>query len=396
MGIISATVNYRRFGRTNLTLPVFSLGGMRYQESWNRDAKTGAASQENLEATLDRALELGITHVETARGYGTSEVQLGPALARHRRDRFVLQTKVRPSPDVKEFEAQLEESFQLLKIDYLDLFAIHGVNDQDSVDWSLASGGCLEVVERWRTQGRIRSIGFSTHAPQPMILRMIDSGRFDYINLHYYYLFQDNLPIVEAARRHDMGTFIISPSDKGGRLYRPSERLRSLCEPLSPMVFNDLWCLSNPDIHTLSLGAARPTDFDEHLKVLPLLADPAPILDPIVQRLEAAYSLAVGEEFAQKWFLGLREWNELPGKINVRRILWLRNLVLAYDLLPFAQERYMAMSPKDIWVPGNRAAEFDDSEMLAALPDAPMRVQIPSILREAHKILFNPKVRPQP
>jgi len=329
MRIISAIVNYRRFGRTNLALPVFSLGGMRYQESWNRDAKTGAASQKNLEATLDRALELGLTHVETARGYGTSEAQLGPALARHRRDRFVLQTKVRPSPNVKEFEAQLEESFQLLKIDYLDLFAIHGVNDKDSADWSLAPGGCLEVVERWRKQGRIRHIGFSTHATQPLILRMIESGRFDYINLHYYYLFQDNLPIIQAARRQDMGTFIISPSDKGGRLYRPSARLLALCAPLSPMVFNDLWCLSHADIHTLSLGAARPSDFDEHLKVLPLLADAALILEPIVNRLEAAYREAVGDAFARRWFEGLRDWNELPGKINVQRILWLRNLVLA-------------------------------------------------------------------
>ena len=396
MRIISAIVNYRRFGRTNLALPVFSLGGMRYQESWNRDAKTGAASQKNLEATLDRALELGLTHVETARGYGTSEAQLGPALARHRRDRFVLQTKVRPSPNVKEFEAQLEESFQLLKIDYLDLFAIHGVNDKDSADWSLAPGGCLEVVERWRKQGRIRHIGFSTHATQPLILRMIEPCLFDYINLHYYYLFQDNLPIIQAARRQDMGTFIISPSDKGGRLYRPSARLLALCAPLSPMVFNDLWCLSHADIHTLSLGAARPSDFDEHLKVLPLLADAALILEPIVNRLEAAYREAVGDAFARRWFEGLRDWNELPGKINVQRILWLRNLVLAYDLLPFAQERYMAMSPDDIWVPGARAAEFDDGEMVAALPDSPFREQIPAILHEAHQLLFNPKVKPQP
>ena len=361
---------------------------MRYQESWTRGVEPSDASQKNLEATLDRALELGITHVETARGYGTSEAQLGPALARHRRDRFVLQTKLRPSPNVKEFEAQLEESFQLLKVDYLDLFALHGVNDKDSVDWSLAPGGCLE--------GKIRHIGFSTHAPQPLILRMLESDRFDYINLHYYYLFQDNLPILAAARRHDMGTFIISPSDKGGRLYRPSARLRALCEPLSPMVFNDLWCLSHADIHTISLGATRPSDFDEHLLALPLLADPAPILQPIVKRLEEAYCQALGDEFGRHWFEGLREWNELPGKINVRRILWLRNLVLAFDLLDFAQERYMSMKPDDIWVPGARAAEFDDAQMIEALPDSPFRGQIPAILREAHKLLFNPKVRPQP
>ena len=154
--------------------------------------------------------------------------------------------------------------------------------------------------------------------------------------------------------------------------------------------------LSNPDIHTLSLGAARPTDFDEHLKVLPLLADPATILDPIVKRLEAAYREAVGDEFARRWFEGLREWDELPGKINVRRILWLRNLVLAYDLLDFAQERYMSMSPGDLWVPGARAAEFDDAELTAALPDSPFRQEIPAMLCEAHGMLFDRKVKPLP
>ncbi len=369
---------------------------MRFQESWTRGVETSAESQRNLEATVDRALELGLTHIETARGYGTSEAQLGPALARHRRDRFILQTKIRPSASAKEFETQLAESYALLKVDHVDLFAIHGVNDQDSVDWSLAPGGSLEVAERWRKQGRIRHIGFSTHAARPLVLRMIETGRFDYVNFHYYYLFQDNLPILEAARRHDMGTFIISPSDKGGRLYRASAKLRALCEPLSPMVFNDLWCLAHPDIHTLSLGAARPTDFEEHLKVLPMLADPAPILDPIARRIEAVYREALGDAFASHWRDGLREWDELPGKINVKRILWLRNLVLAFDLLDFAQERYISMQPDDIWVPGARAESFDDAEMIAALPDSPFREQIPAMLREAHQMLWNPKVRPQP
>ena len=387
---------YRRFGRTQLDISVFSLGGMRFQESWLRGAETSEPSQNNLEATLDRALELGINHVETARGYGTSEAQLGPALARHRRDRFLLQTKVLSTADPKEFETHLEESLRLLRVDYLDLFAIHGVNDQAQVARTMRPGGCLEVAERWRHHGRIRAIGFSTHAPRALILPMIESGRFDYVNFHYYYLFQDNLPVIEAAHRRNLGTFIISPSDKGGRLYRASAKLRALCEPLSPMVFGDLWCLSNPDIHTLSLGAARPSDFDEHMQVLPLLAAPGPVLDPIVRRLDEAYRVALGDDFAGRWAEGLREWHELPGQINVRRILWLRNLVLAYDLLDFAQERYISMKPDDPWVPGARAEAVDDAALIAALPDSPFREQIPTLLREAHQLLWNPKVRPQP
>jgi uncharacterized protein len=389
-------VLYRRFGRTNFDISVFSLGGMRFQESWLRGAETSEASQKNLEAILDRALELGINHVETARGYGTSEAQLGPALTRTRRDRLLLQTKVLATDDPKEFESHLEESMRLLRVDYLDLFAIHGVNDSGSVEQTMRTGGCLEVAERWRRQGRIRAVGFSTHAPRALILPMIESGRFDYVNFHHYYLFQDNLPVLETARRHDMGTFIISPSDKGGRLYRAPGKLRALCEPLSPMVFNDLWCLADPDLHTLSIGASRPSDLEEHMKVLPLLTAPRVVLEPIVQRLDEAYRGALGDDFARRWTEGLREWHELPGRINVRRVLWLRNLVLAFDLIDFAQERYASMQPDDHWVPGARAESVDDAAMIAALPDSPFRERIPGLLREAHQLLWNPKVRPQP
>ena len=80
-----------------------------------------------------------------------------------------------------------------------------------------------------------------------------------------YEIFMDNWPAIAAAQRHDVGVFIISPSDKGGHLYSPPQKLIDLCAPLSPMVFNDLFCLSHSQVHTLSLGAARPSDFDEHL-----------------------------------------------------------------------------------------------------------------------------------
>ena len=123
------------------------------------------------------------------------------------------------------------------------------------------------MVDRFRSEGRIRHIGFSTHGPTRLILGG-ETGAFDYLNLHYYYIFQDNRPVLEAARRQDMGVFIISPTDKGGRLQNAPARLRAADRAAGPLVFNDLWCLSQPEIHTLSVGAARPTDFDAHLPVL--------------------------------------------------------------------------------------------------------------------------------
>ena len=73
-------------------MPVISCGGMRYQHKWQDvpPQEIPRANQENLEACIHRALELGINHIETARGYGTSEMQLGavlPKIAARQNDR---------------------------------------------------------------------------------------------------------------------------------------------------------------------------------------------------------------------------------------------------------------------------------------------------------------------
>jgi predicted aldo/keto reductase-like oxidoreductase len=386
----------RRFGRTELQMPVFSCGGMRYQQSWNRSAKVTSASQANLQATIDRALALRIDHIETARGYGTSEAQLGPALARHPRDAFKLQTKIRPHDDASVFEQQLEESFRGLGVAHVDLFAFHGINTPACLDRIFRGGGCLEVIRQKQREGRIRHIGLSTHGPTNLILQAVQTGVFDYINLHYYYIFPDNRPVLQAARQQDMGVFIISPTDKGGRLQNAPAKLRGLTAPLSPMVFNDLWCLAHPEIHTLSIGASRPSDFDQHLLALPLLADPQPHLEPIVARLQREYADTLGSDFARNWQQGLPDWQDMPGKINVRKTLWLDNLARAFDLLDFAQERYASMKPDDHWVPGGKAGDFDDDAVAAALHASPFRDELPARLREAHRRLHNPDVEPQP
>ena len=122
-------MQYRRFGRTELQMPVFSCGGMRYQHSWKdvplRDVPR--KNQENLEATIRRALEVGINHIETARGYGTSEIQLGQILPKLPRDRIIVQTKVSPQKNAREFRKTLEQSLNNLKLDHVELLGIHGI-----------------------------------------------------------------------------------------------------------------------------------------------------------------------------------------------------------------------------------------------------------------------------
>ena len=378
----------RRFGRTELEIPLLSLGGMRFQQSWTdlpADEIT-SASQTQLEATLKRAVDLGFHHVETARHYGSSERQLGWALPRTPDPSRLLQSKVPPRPDADTFEAELELSFERLGCDRLDLLAIHGINLPEHLEQTLQPGGCMEVVRRWQEEGRIGHVGFSTHGPTALIAQACDSGAFDYVNLHWYYIRQDNGPALDAARRQDMGVFIISPTDKGGHLHTPSERLLELCAPLHPIVFNDLFCLSDPRVQTISVGASRPSDLDRHLEAVQRLPDAAELIGPVHSRLQAAALTSLGADWLSSWRVGLPSWQQTPGQINLPVLLWLHNLLEAWDLEQYARARYRLLGQGGHWFPGANADPLDtdvsEQDLCAVLGASPWRDRIPSLLRD--------------
>ncbi|MES1022898.1 aldo/keto reductase [Gloeocapsa sp. BRSZ] len=382
-------MQYRRFGRTQIQMPVFSCGGMRYQFKWQDvpASQIPRNNQKNLEATIRRAIEVGINHIETARGYGTSEYQLGRILPSLPREELIVQTKINPSDNTREFQQKFEQSLKNLRLDYVDLLAIHGINDAESLQQSVRPGGCVEVVQKLQAQGKVRFLGFSTHGPTDIIVQAIATDLFDYVNLHWYYINQNNWAAIAAATRHDMGVFIISPSDKGGRLYQPPQKLVDLCSPLSPIVFNNLFCLSHSQVHTLSVGAARPQDFDEHLKTLALLDRSDEILPPILARLEQAAIALLGESWAKTWHVGLPKHSETPGDVNIPVILWLRNLAIAYDMVDYAKMRYNLLGGGGSWFPGANAANINQLDLQHCLRNSPHAEKIPAILQEAHQLL---------
>ncbi len=399
----------RRFGRTGLAMPVLSLGGMRFQQSWSdlpADAIT-AESQANLRATLEKAVAAGFHHIETARHYGTSEHQLGTVLEQVSDPQRILQTKVPPNPDPGVFEAELQTSFERLGLAVggrLDLLAIHGINLEEHLHQTLRPGGCLEVVRRWQAEGRIGHVGFSTHGSLALIEAAIATDQFDFINLHWYFIRQDNRPAIDRALAHDMGVFVISPTDKGGHLHSPSARMAELCAPLHPIVFNDLFCLSAPGIHTISVGAAHPGDLDAHLEAVALLDGAVGLVPPIVERLEQArreaLEGALGETWLATWQQGLPEWADTPGEINLPVLLWLHNLLVAWDLEGYAKARYGLMGQGGHWFPGANADAFaptaleadgaspapgggvDEAQLRGVLSGSPWAAEIPAILRQ--------------
>jgi predicted aldo/keto reductase-like oxidoreductase len=379
----------KRFGRTEVQMPVLTCGGMRFQQGWDdlSAEEIKGEVQENVEAIFHCALHHGITHFETARGYGPSEMQLGFVLPQVERDKILVQTKIGVKDSAKEFLESFEISMKYLQCEYIDFLSIHGINLPEHIDTVLKKGGCLDAVRQLQKEGRVRFCGFSTHAGPEVVVPACETGEFDYVNLHWYFIYdQLHRSMIEAAAKMDMGVFIISPNDKGGMLYHPTKKMARLCQPLTPMQWNDLYCLARPEVNTLSIGAAKPSDFDEHVSaVTQHWEERGPLAGAIGTRILQSLDAELGAEWMRSWHQGLPHYTETPGHVNVKEILRLWTFHKGLDLTELAKFRYNMLGHAGHWFPGHQATQVDGQDW-SCLSGNRFAGQLPSILKEAHDL----------
>jgi len=431
----------RRFGRTNIDIPIITCGGMRQKQTWNvpdnfSQEDVEKECQKNFEAIICRAMELGINHFETARGYGCSEIQYGEAfrklLKKWSRSDIIIQTKVRPFQTNEEFKKVLDISLSNLDLEnigYLDLFAFHGINLPKHLEWIMKPDGNLEVIKDYQEKGLIKWVGFSSHGVTPLILESIETGVFDYVNLHYHMLgsytasgtnktYEEksnesgNHPCIVAATKKDMGIFIISPTDKGGLFWKPSQKLVELCKPFSPIDVNNMFLWHHkPTLHTFCVGAARATDFDEHvlscIKYLKQLQkDDGKLLEEIFGNLRMKHPRQVlgdicGIDYVNRWWYGLPNCYESDTGINFTQIVWMWNLRKVYGMYDYVKLRMDFLNQNKLkwdyskpleenltnanfdWVPGNAFdPHLSEQKIEDLLSNCPERRNIQKALKD--------------
>jgi uncharacterized protein len=378
-------MEYRRFGKTEENISVITLGGMRFKSGWNPPrAHLPAESVRNCIDITRQALDLGINHIETAHGYMKSENLYGVALKElgSPRESFKMMTKGAPMTG-EETRALVEEQLTSLKLDYLDFYGWHGINNEERLKAAIKPGGPVEVLHRLREEGLIRHIGFSTHAPLDIILQALNTDLFSFVNLHFYYFFQRNLAAVQLAGEKDIGVFIISPNEKGGLLWNPSKKVEEICSPSTAIEFNGRFCLSHPEITTLSMGIHEPEQFSQNLAILNEENYSSPGIRETQARMDAPLS-----QLSDLCTL-CGECLPCPEEINIPEVLRFRNLLKAYGMVDYGKFRYNMFEGEGHWFPGNFASKC--TECGDCLPRCPEKLDIPKLLKATHWELFDRK-----
>lgn len=159
----------RTLGKTGARVTALGLGGV----CWNLLEDDDAAV-----AVVLRAIDRGITYLDTASGYKESERRLGLALKQRDRQGLFVATKciARAGDEAKR---ELAESFERLQLDTIDLVQLHAIDQADDINAAFGPDGAFRLIEEYRQAGKIRFVGLTGHTHPTVFPQLINDYDFD-------------------------------------------------------------------------------------------------------------------------------------------------------------------------------------------------------------------------
>ncbi len=356
-------MQYRILGRTGLKVSAIGFGGIKLPHV---DAQTASDA-------LNRALDLGVNFVDTARNYRDSEEKIGAAL-KTRRGEYYVATKT-SARDAAKARAELETSLRNLQTDYVDLYQLHTVSDPECWQQVMGPDGALEAVRQARDEGLVKHVGITIHRALDVMEQAIKCGEFETIMLAYSPLDQEGVErdILPLATAHNVGVIIMKPLS-GGQLCLPPEQRPAEGDPIVRDSLRHI--LSNPNVTVAIPGMTSVAEVEWNTAV----ASPfTPLTDGERERLIEAISGLKREFRYGQVCLRCGYCQPCPQGVPIPEIFRAWDMVRDYP----ASLRHLGYELYESLEVTAEACE----ECGQCVEQCPAGLPIPERLREAHKAL---------
>jgi aryl-alcohol dehydrogenase-like predicted oxidoreductase len=268
---------------------VLGLGAAQIGDDHVSDAQAGQL--------LNAALDMGITLIDTARGYGQSEARIGRHIA-HRRSEYTLSTKVGYGIEGQAdwtpaiIEAGVDAALALMRTDHIDIVHLHSCPLH-----TLQHSGVVEALVRLREKGKIGVAAYSGDNAE--LAWAVASGAFGGVECSVSVFDQANLPSLADAKTRGLG--VIAKRTLGNAPWRFDQqpvghycetywqRMQALAYDTAGLPWDEFalrFCLRLPEVSCAIVGTAS----EAHLRHNVQLAARGPLSD--------AQMMAVRQRFA--------------------------------------------------------------------------------------------------
>ncbi len=284
---------YTDFGGKKLSM--LGMGCMRFPV--NTDGTVDITKTANL---VDLCIKNGINYFDTAWFYhdGKSENIIGELLSKYDRDSFYIADKmpwtVETAEDVENiFEKQLEKT----GMDYFDFYLMHNVSDSNVHIFTDEKIGIINYLKKQKNLGRIRHLGFSTHASPEVLEDFVkvckDDVEFCQIQLNWLdWSLQDAKAKVEILNKYNLPIWVMEPV-RGGSLAKLSAEDEATLKALRPDESVAAWAFrfiqSIDNVKMILSGMSDKTQLEDNIrtfsKSLPLSGDEKNVILGVAEKL---------------------------------------------------------------------------------------------------------------
>ncbi len=300
-----AGVKVSALGMGNMRLPTF-------------DGQDNRIDTEKAQEIIDYAMSHGINYYDTAYRYhgGESERFIGQALKKYPRESFLLASKFPGHMMVKKeggvvgftsglagwpdstVEGVFSEQLKKCQVDYFDFYLLHNVSEKSLAIYDDADLQVVEFVKQQKAMGRIRHLGFSTHASSAATIDDFltrHEGVFDFVQIQLNYLdwkLQDAKGKYDAIARHGVKV-VVMEGVRGGRLAKlPDDqmtKLRALRPGDSAARWALRWLQCLPDVAVVLSGMTTLEQIVENVETFsapdPLSQEESALLTEVAESM---------------------------------------------------------------------------------------------------------------